>query len=148
VKNLLFFYSTVFFYSFICLFTFSGCEKYPEKIQANLNKLKSTNSCQGCDLTGVVLVDFDLKNVNLSGFANLSRADLTNADLTNGNLTAAGLTEANLTGTNLTGANLAGANLTGANLTGANLTEANLTGAILTDEQLSLLESSGLLIGP
>ena len=173
MKNLILFYLTAFFYSSICLFTFWGCEKYPEKIQANLNKLKSTNACSGCDLTEVKLIGFDLKNVNLSGFANLSRVDLTNANLVNGNLTGAGLTGANLTGanltganltgtnltgTNLTGTNLTGANLTGANLTGANLTGANLTevilkgatmiGAILTDDQSTLLQTSGLLIVP
>ena len=93
-----------------------GCEKYSQIIQINLNKLKSTNSCSGCDLTGVELVGWNLKNANLSGFANLSRADLTNANLTDANLTAAGLT-------------------------GANLEGANLKGAILTDGQSNLLES-------
>ena len=148
MKNLILFYLTAFFYSSICLFTFWGCEKYPEKIQANLNKLKSTNACSGCDLTEVKLIGFDLKNVNLSGFANLSRVDLTNANLVNGNLTGAGLTGANLTGANLTGTNLTGANLTGANLTEVILKGATMIGAILTDDQSTLLQTSGLLIVP
>ena len=163
MKKLFLFYSPIFFYSSICLFSFGGCEKYSQKVQANINKLKSTNSCSGCDLTEVKLVGYDLKNANLSGFANLSRADLTNSNLTDANLTAAGLTEAKLTGANLTGANLKGANLTGANLKGATLKGANLiganliganltgvnlkgailTGAVLTDGQSSLLESWG-----
>ena len=148
MKNLILFYLTAFFYSSICLFTIWGCVKYPEKIQANLNKLKSTNACSGCDLTEVKLIGFDLKNVNLSGFANLSRVDLTNANLVNGNLTGAGLTGANLTGANLTGTNLTGANLTGANLTEVILKGATMIGAILTDDQSTLLQTSGLLIVP
>jgi uncharacterized protein YjbI with pentapeptide repeats len=83
------------------------------------NKLKSTKSCSGCDLTAVDLVGFVLRNANLNGFANLSKANLSGADLT--------------------GAKLTDANLIGVNLTGANLTNAKLDGVILTDAQDSML---------
>ena len=119
MKNLLSLCSATFFYISFCFFAIGGCGRYSDQIQANLNKLKSTKSCSGCDLTGVELVGFDLRNANLNGFANLSRANLIGADLT--------------------GAKLTNANLIGANLTGANLTDAKLDGVILTDSQDSML---------
>ena len=134
MKNLFTHFSTKFFYISICFFAIGGCGSYSDQINANLNKLKSTKSCPGCDLTGVVLVGYDLKNANLNGFANLSGADLSGADLSGADLTGAKLTDANLTEANLTGANL-----TGANLTGTNLTDAKLDGVILTDAQDSML---------
>ena len=134
MKNLSSLCSATFFYISICFFAIGGCGRYSDQIQANLNKLKSTKSCSGCDLTGVVLVGFDLRNANLNGFVNLSRANLIGADLSGADLTGAKLTDANLTGANLTGANLIGANLTG-----ANLTDAKLDGVILTDAQDSML---------
>ena len=129
MKNLFTHFSTKFFYISICFFAIGGCDSYSDQIHANLNKLKSTKSCSGCDLTAVELVGFDLRNANLNGFANLSRANLTKADLSGADLTGAKLTDANLTG----------ANLTGANLIGANLTDAKLDGVILTDDQDSML---------
>jgi uncharacterized protein YjbI with pentapeptide repeats len=82
------------------------------EIENNVDKLKKTNVCVECDLSGADL-----------GEANLTGADLTEANLTN----------ADLTGANLGWANLTDANLGEANLTGANLTNANLTNAILDD---------------
>ena len=92
----------------------------------DLEKLKSTGDCAGCDLS----------KSNLTG-ANLYEADLTWANLTKANLElaildVADLTKANLTGANLTGASLHYANLTEADLTGANLTNARLDNANLT----------------
>jgi hypothetical protein len=56
--------------------------------EGNLEKLKATNKCVGCDLSG----------------ANLTEAILIKAVLPETNLTGAILTEANLTGANLEGA--------------------------------------------
>ena len=70
----------------------------------DLKKLKATNECLKCDLSGV----------NLKGAY----------------LYAANLTGANLTGAWLSGVNLTDANLTGADLTDAeNFNTANTTGA-------------------
>ena len=98
--------------TFICFFSFSGCAKYSEEVQANLTKLKNTKSCPGCDLSEIELISFDLKNVDLSG-ANLTGAILRRSDLTGANLTGANLTDADLLGADLTNANLVQANLSG-----------------------------------
>ena len=95
----------------------------------DLEKLKSTGDCSGCDLSEVFLQGADLSDANLNG-AILFAADLSGANLTWADLTGANLSDANLYGANLTGANLAGANLVGAELRGANLTGADLTGTI------------------
>ena len=58
------FYLT-FILAFISLVYLEGCSKYSEEVQTNLTKLKTTKSCQGCDLTGIELVGFDLKNSDL-----------------------------------------------------------------------------------
>lgn len=70
----------------------------------NIEKLRSTNACAGCDLFGAELQGLQAPKADLTG-ANLSEATLY-------------------------GANLAGANLTGATLDDANLAMANLEGAI------------------
>ena len=56
------------FYALIFLFSLIGCAKYSEQVQANLTKLKNTKSCPGCDLSGIELISFDLKNADLIGF--------------------------------------------------------------------------------
>jgi uncharacterized protein YjbI with pentapeptide repeats len=83
----------------------------------HLQKLKTSNQCRNCDLSG----------------ANMSGANLTKADLRGANMSGANLSEANLSGANMSGANLTRANLSGANLSGANLTNANLTNAKLSE---------------
>ena len=98
--------------TFISLFSLIGCAKYSDEVQANLTKLKNTKSCPGCDLSGIELISFDLKNADLSG----------------ANLTGAILRRSDLTGANLTGTNLTDADLIGADLTNAKLTQANLSG--------------------
>ena len=64
----------------------------------DLEKLKATKSCPGCDLT----------------WANLAGADLSNADLNGANLSGADLNGAYLQGANLSGVDLYGADLDGA----------------------------------
>ena len=93
----------------------------------DLEKLRSTNKCSKCDLTGA-----DLHGANLSK-AKLTRANLSGADLT---------------GTDLRNANLFGAKLTGANLTGADLSGANLLGTKLTGIQIDEQAISKVLIIP
>ena len=73
--------------------------------EADLEKLKTTGSCESCDLSGADLYEIDLFKANLSG-ANLAGADLTLADLTLANLQGADLTGAVFDETNLSGVNL------------------------------------------
>lgn len=110
-------------------------------LQADVNKLNSTGSCAGCDLSGANLSTFnivsysssakDLSNVNLSG-AILTRANFSNALMTGANLKNADLSAATLNGATLRNADLSNANMStavmnfatycnGANLTGAKL---------------------------
>lgn len=67
---------------------------------ADVEKLKATNNCVDCDLSGAVL-----RRTYLSG------AKLSGAKLSDANLEWANLRDANLTNAKLTGANLSGANL-------------------------------------
>ena len=90
----------------------------------DLQKLKYTNKCKSCDLSGANLHSTDLSNANLNG------ANLTEADLRFARLKDADLSNANLKGAILT-ADLEGAFLNGAILSGANLKGANLEDAIL-----------------
>jgi uncharacterized protein YjbI with pentapeptide repeats len=68
--------------------------------EADLQKLKTTKACAGCDLSYADLPGFDLSHANLSGAnlygANLSGADLTYADLSTADVSAADLTGADL----------------------------------------------------
>ena len=68
--------------------------------EAQLQLLKTTNSCPNCNLSG----------------ANLNNANLTNTNLSGTNLRTAHLYKANLTGANLTGARLSGATWTDGSL--------------------------------
>ena len=101
--------------------------------ETDLMKLKSINSCEGCDLSGV---DFrpdqmyrSFKSVNLKG-ANLTNANFSKTNLREANLSEAKLSGARLDGTILTGANLTGANLFNVDLSSARLQRINLDGAI------------------
>ena len=67
--------------------------------QKDLEKLKATNSCESCDLTGADLVGVKLRDANLTG------VDLRGAKLPKVKLRDANLTEANLTGANLVALN-------------------------------------------
>ena len=67
---------------------------------AHLQKLKDTNECIACDLSGANLNGADLSESYLA-YANLSAADLTGA-----NLGGADLRKANLSSTYMNGATL------------------------------------------
>ncbi len=78
--------------------------------ETDVEKVKTTGSCEGCNL----------RHANLSG-----------ANLASGNLRGADLGGANLRGANLSGVDLSRAKLGDAVLTDADLTDADLTGASL-----------------
>ena len=62
-----------------------------------VKRLKTLNTCLGCDLTGADLAEVHLEYVNLKG-ANLAGTDLTNANLPYTNLIGADLSNADLWG--------------------------------------------------
>ena len=69
----------------------------------DVQRLKSTGNCPGCDLSEAHLTPLDLQKANLAG-ANLSKANLYAADLRGADLTGAILDEADLNRADLTGA--------------------------------------------
>ncbi len=113
----------------------------------DLQKLLTTNSCEGCDLSGVSLIGVDLSGAQLQGAklnaANFSGADLSGANLTKvsavgtsfmgANLQKTVLVKASLIYTNLAKAQLNDALLQGTDLQGANLVGADLNGAKITE---------------
>jgi uncharacterized protein YjbI with pentapeptide repeats len=104
---------------------------------ADLQKLKATGSCVDCDLSGAVLIHWNLSGADLSG-VNLAGANLTDAYLVGANLSGA-----NLSSAILTGASLAHADLSRAKLSAANLLFVNLSGATWTDRSRCGSDSSG-----
>jgi len=68
-----------------------------------VNQLRSTKKCPGCDLGSADLSGANLSGADLSG-ANLEGSTLYKADLSHANLTDAVLNNANLKGANLRGA--------------------------------------------
>jgi uncharacterized protein YjbI with pentapeptide repeats len=78
---------------------------------AQVEQLKNTRACSGCDLTDAQLGGLQLQRSDLTA-ANLSGAHLYMANLRNANLTGASLVGADLTAANLEGAK--GADLSGA----------------------------------
>ncbi len=99
----------------------------------NLQKLIKTNSCRGCDLSGVNLNRIDLSHADLEG-ANLEQAKLYLTDLSSANLRNANLKGVVFGGTDLGGADLRGADLRGAVLDGAYLGGAFLDGMMVTTQ--------------
>ncbi len=96
--------------------------------QADLDKLLETNECKGCDLSGALLNERNLKNAKLSG------ADLSNAKLFSANLDNADLSGVDLRGAMLVNARLVAANLRDAkNVDSANFARADLSAATWTD---------------
>ena len=87
--------------------------------QEDLEKLKATNSCESCDLTGADLVGVKLRDANLTG------ADLRGAKLPKVKLRAS----------NLTGANLTGAVLINAKIDFADFSNAKLCNTVMPDGQ-------------
>jgi len=132
------------------------------KIAKNLLKIKALNSCVDCNLSGVSLVEENLKSAKLSGAglieANLSGANLSYANFSNALVRTrgsdsgriggylSGTYRANLTGANLTGANLKYASLVGAELLRANFTNADLTNADLRKANLTDANLTGATI--
>ncbi len=117
----------------VALIALAGCESaemyaeggtgFDPALNKNLETVRTTNACPGCNLSGVdlkgaFLQDANLSGANLSG-ANLYQAMLLDADLSGADLSNANLQEARLRGANLEGANLAGANVYGAYFLGA-----------------------------
>jgi hypothetical protein len=97
---------------------------------SDLQKLLTTNRCEGCDLSGANLIGIDLSNAQLQG-AKLNAANLSGADLSGANLT-----KVSAVGTSLMGANLQKATLVKASLIYANLAKAQLNDAILQGTDL------------
>ena len=110
--------------------------------QSDLKKLRDTNKCIKCDLSGANLQYTNLSGANLSE-TNLNKANLNKANLNKANLSETNLNKADLRYSDLTGADLTGANLYKAKLTGADLTGAILSGAILKDSILSWANLTG-----
>ncbi len=104
-------------------------------------RLKRTNQCPLCDLSGADLQDVNLFGSNLVG-ANLRGANLSGANLGSANLTDADLTRATLIRAYLHKANLEATNFSEANLTGAYLREATFMGTTLTSATLQSVNLS------
>ena len=123
----------------------------------DLQKLLTTSSCEGCDLSGVSLIGIDLSGAQLQG-AKLNAANFSGADLSSANLTGvsavgtsfvganlqktvfvktsliyANLAKAQLNDAVLTNTDLQGANLVGADLSGAKITKSDFVGANLSE---------------
>ena len=119
---------------------------------AEIEKVKSGQSCQGCNLFQADFSYQGIRDVDLSGArlrqANMSLSTMNGVNFTSTNLSVANLFGGRFTGANFSGANLqnatlvggyfSGANFSGANLSGANLGGANLQQALgLTQSQLN-----------
>lgn len=100
----------------------------------------------GSDLSGSRLLRTDLSRADLGGI-DLSEAKLLRADLSQANLTGARLAEANLHKARLCGADLSGADLQKTDLSGADLREANLREARLSETDLSGANLAGARLG-
>ncbi len=114
------------------------------KVEKNIERLRNTNSCPGCELFYANLRGANLSSANLIS-ANLFHADLSGANLFDAKLmhtymNSADLTDAKLEGADLSGADLSEANLVGANLTNAHLSGANFGGANLAHAKLNNAE--------
>ncbi|MDY6783950.1 MAG: pentapeptide repeat-containing protein [Cyanobacteriota bacterium] len=105
---------------------------------AHLQRLRETNQCPNCDLSGA-----NLEEANLFG-ANLINANLRGANLSGTNLGSANLTDANLSGANLSNAYLYRATLDNTNFSQGDLSNAYLREAILTDANLVQAKLSGV----
>lgn len=109
--------------------TFSRAESVTA--QENLEKLKATNSCRGCDLSGLTLNRANLAGADLEG-ADFSKTKFHLTNLSGANLRNANLKGASFAGTDLGEADLRGADLRGASLEGAYLEKALLEGEFIT----------------
>lgn len=82
-------------------------------VPEDLERLKESKTCPGCDLRGADLRGLNLNGANLEG-ANLLESNLEGASLTGANLEDASCEKANLLKARLDGVKLDGANLDGA----------------------------------
>ncbi len=109
--------------------------------EENAQKLRDTNQCPGCDLSGVDLRNTNLEGANLSGAilrgANLSGCELENVDFRGANLEAANLKRSDFHGADMSGVSLNGAWVQGADF---------LSVRGLTDEQRKYLKDNGAVI--
>jgi uncharacterized protein YjbI with pentapeptide repeats len=107
----------------VILLLWAGIPQVSGFIQADVEKLENTKSCEKCNLRHANFSKANLAQANLSGAdlggANLRGANLSDADLSGAKLEDAVLSDANLKGANLTGADLAGAYLSRTDFSGA-----------------------------
>ena len=97
--------------------------------QEAMKRLKETQECVACDLSGGNLRWANVYAAELGGAPNLVNAVLDEADLSGANLYGANLEGTKLRGANLVGATLSWASLRGADLGGADITDARFDGA-------------------
>lgn len=116
---------------------FADTRQEPDGNSGNLLRLEKTNSCPGCDLSGLNLNRMDLKGADLQG------ADLRNTKLHLVNLAGANLKESLLEGAVMVGADLAGADLRGARIDERSLDGAYLAGALLDEPSLDFAQEDG-----
>ena len=121
-------------------FLMTGAHSLKAFDENDVEKIKASKSCEGCNLRRA-----NLSGNNLSG-ANLSHTDLSGANLKGVNLSNADLSNAKLTDAVLSGADLTGANLTGAKLAGAYTTKTDFSGAKWVDGKMCQPKSVGRCI--
>lgn len=114
---------------------------YGASVEENVEKLRSTNSCPGCDLHGADLRNTNLEDANLNG-ANLRNANLSGCELQNVDFRGANLEAADLRRGDFNGADMSGASLNGAWVQGADF----LRVRGLTPEQKKYLKENGAII--
>ncbi|MDD3813880.1 MAG: pentapeptide repeat-containing protein [Desulfocapsaceae bacterium] len=119
--------------------SFAGQDLDYAQVQDNRKQLIDTNSCPGCDLSGVNLDRENLTGANLEG-ANLSKVRLHLATLANANLRNADLRDAEFGGSDLANADLRGADLRGTTFDGA-----YLVGAQFDNEAVRPQPSEGVV---
>ncbi len=107
--------------------------------EKDIERLRNTNSCPGCELFYANLRGSNLSSANLIS-ANLFHAYLSGANLTNAYLMHSYLNSADLINTNLKGADLSGANLFNADLNKTILKDTNLREAIMKETQNLTIE--------
>ena len=114
--------------------------------EANADKLRSSKSCAGCNLSGIDFTGDDLSGADLSS-TQLSNAIFTEANLTGANFSGANATSAVFHKADLTQSQLASINGTEIKFQGANLTGTDITIKDLTPERFELDESTILPSG-
>jgi len=101
--------------------------------EGHRKQLIETNSCPGCDLSGLDLDRENLTGANLEG-ANLSGVKLRLATLAQANLRNTDLRDAEFDGSDLAEADLRGADLRGATFTGAYLVGAKFDDEVILNQ--------------